>query len=172
VIRRINTQFFDRPRVIRVRGTTQCRVTVSAMRAGFTLVEMLVVLTIGAVVVAIAAPRLAPALDRLATDAAARDVTTALAVARTTAVLQSTRARLRIATDSLRVDRESAAVWVPVARWAGPASGRVALTVTNPEVVFGPLGFGWGAANTRVDLRRGSQIETVTTSRLGRVKRG
>jgi prepilin-type N-terminal cleavage/methylation domain-containing protein len=146
--------------------------TMTTMPSGYTLIEVLVVLTILSVIAVVTVPRLEPALDRLAADAAARDVTTALAVARTTAVLQGTRARVRIGADSLRVDRESIAVWVPVARWVGPARARVTLTVSNPEVVFGPLGFGWGAANTRVELRRGSQIETITTSRLGRVKRG
>lgn len=141
------------------------------MRAGFTLVEILVVLAIVTVLVALAVPRVGPALDRLAVDAAARDVTTALAVARRAAVLEGSRARLRIAADSLRVDRESGAGWIPVSRWVGPAGDGITLSVSNPEVVFGPLGFGWGAANTRVELRRGSQIETVTTSRLGRVKR-
>jgi prepilin-type N-terminal cleavage/methylation domain-containing protein len=139
---------------------------------GFSLVELLVVLMILSVVVALATPRVGPALDRIATDGAARDVTTAIAVTRAAAVLQGTRARLRIAPDSLRVDRESALGWEPVARWPGPAAAGVSLQVTNPEIVFGPLGLGWGLANTRVELRRGSQIETITTSRLGRVRRG
>jgi len=139
---------------------------------GFTLVELLVVLVIMAVVLSLGVPRLGSALDRIATDGAARDVTTAIAAARAAAVLQGTRARLRIAADSLRVDREGAHGWEPYARWPGPAAAGVALQVSNPEIVFGPLGLGWGLANTRVELRRGSQIETITTSRLGRVKRG
>jgi prepilin-type N-terminal cleavage/methylation domain-containing protein len=139
---------------------------------GFTLIELLVVLVILAVAISLGAPRLGSALDRIATDAAARDVTTALAAARAAAVLQGTRARLRIAADSLRVDREGVDGWEPYARWPGPAAAGVALQVSNPEIVFGPLGLGWGLANTRVELRRGSQIETITTSRLGRVKRG
>jgi prepilin-type N-terminal cleavage/methylation domain-containing protein len=139
---------------------------------GFTLVELLVVLLILAVAASLGVPRLRSALDRIATDAAARDVTSAMAAARAAAVLQGTRARLRIAADSLRVDREGTDGWQPYARWPGPAASRVALQVTNPEIVFGPLGLGWGLANTRVELRRGSQIETITTSRLGRVRRG
>lgn len=128
-------------------------------------------LAIVAVLVVLIGPRLGPAFDRVATEGAARDVTTAMAVARTAAVMQGTRARLRIAADSLRVDREESAGWRLYARWPGPARAGVALTVSNPEVVFGPLGIGWGPANTRIVLRRGSQIVTITTSRLGRVKR-
>lgn len=141
------------------------------MRNGFSLGEMIVVIAIMAVLAALVGPRLGPALDRIATDGAARDVTTALAVARAAAVMQGTRARLRITADSLRVDREAPGGWQLYARWPGPAAAGVALTVSNREVVFGPLGIGWGTANTRVVLRRGSQIVTITTSRLGRVKR-
>ena len=141
------------------------------MRRGFTLVEMLVVLALVSLLTTIAMTRLVPLLDWIAADGAARDVTTALAVTRTAAVLRGGRARLRIAADSLRVDREGPAGWEPYARWAGPSSAGVSLTVSNPEIIFSPLGIAWGASNTRVVLRRGSQIETITTSRLGRVRR-
>jgi prepilin-type N-terminal cleavage/methylation domain-containing protein len=141
------------------------------VRNGFTLGELIVVIALMAVLVALIGPRLGPAFDRIATDGAARDVTTALAVARTTAVMQGTRARVWITPDSLRVDRAAIGGWQRLARWPGPAAAGVSLSVSNPEVVFGPLGIGWGPANTRVVLRRGSQIVTITTSRLGRVKR-
>lgn len=145
--------------------------TLFLVRNGYTLSEMIVVIAILAVLVALIGPRLGPAFDRIATDGAARHVTTAMAVARAAAVMQGTRARLRIASDSLRVDREEQSGWQPYARWPGPGGAGVALSVSNAEVVFGPLGIGWGPANTRVVLRRGSQIVTITTSRLGRVKR-
>jgi len=141
------------------------------MRGGFTLLEMVVVLAVVALLTTIVVSRLVPLLDWIAADGAARDVTTALAVTRTAAVLRGGRARLRIAADSLRIDREGAAGWEPYARWAGPASTGVSLTVSNPEVVFSPLGIAWGLGNTRIVLSRGSQVETITTSRLGRVRR-
>jgi len=141
------------------------------MPRGVTLLELIVVLAIVAILTTIAVARLVPLLDWIAADGAARDVTTALAVTRTAAVLRGARARLRIAADSLRIDREGPAGWEPYARWAGPASVGVSLTVSNPEIVFSPLGIAWGLGNTRVVLRRGSQIETITTSRLGRVRR-
>jgi prepilin-type N-terminal cleavage/methylation domain-containing protein len=141
------------------------------MRRGFTLLELVVVLAIVVVLTTFAVWRLVPLVDWIAADGAARDVTSALAVTRTAAVLRGTRARLRIAADSLRIDREGPAGWEPYARWAGPASAGVTLTVSNPEVVFSPLGIAWGLSNTRIVLSRGSQIETITTSRLGRVRR-
>jgi len=141
------------------------------MRRGFTLLELVVVLAIVALLTTFAVWRLVPLVDWIAADGAARDLTSALAVTRTAAVLRGTRARLRIAADSLRIDREGPAGWEPYARWAGPASAGVTLTVSNSEVVFSPLGIAWGLSNTRIVLSRGSQIETITTSRLGRVRR-
>lgn len=141
------------------------------MHRGATLPEMIVIVAILALLAGLCVPRLGPALDRIATDGAARDLTTAIAVARTAAVIQGTRARLHIAPDSLRIDREGPAGWALYARWPGPRSSGVTLTVSNPDLVFSPLGVGWGLANTTVVLQRGSQVETITTSRLGRVKR-
>ena len=49
------------------------------MSRGFTLIELLIVVVIAAILLGLAVPRLRPALDRVATDAAARDVPAALA---------------------------------------------------------------------------------------------
>lgn len=141
------------------------------MAKGFSLVEVVIVLLIVAALAAVGLPQVGPFLDRIATDQAAREVTTALAVARHGAVLQGMRARLTIAADSLRIDRLEPADWTPWKRWPGPADLAVGIEVSNPVVVFGPTGMGWGVSNTKVVLRRGSQVETITVSRLGRVKR-
>lgn len=141
------------------------------MPRGFTLTELAVALTMVALLLAVGLPRLSGVLDWVAADRAAREVTTALAVARAAAVMRGTRTRVTIAADTLRIDRWEGADWRPYQRWPGPISEGVTLEVSNPEVVFGPTGMGWGASNTRVVLRRGSHTETITTSRLGRVKR-
>jgi len=141
------------------------------MAKGFSLVELAVTVCIAAVLVTFWLPRASRLLDWIATDHAVRDVTTALAVGRHGAVLQSTRARVTIAADTLRIDRLGSTGWEPWWRRPGPASLGVQLTVSNPMVVFGPTGMGWGVSNTTVVLRRGSQVETITMSRVGRVKR-
>jgi len=138
---------------------------------GFSLVELAIVLLIVALLAAVGVPRLGPFLDRIATDHAAREITTALAMARHGAVLQGMRARLTIAADSLRIDRLEPGGWMPWRRRPGPAALAVEMEVSNPVIVFGPTGVAWGASNTRVVLRRGSQVETITVSRVGRVKR-
>ena len=141
------------------------------MSKGFTLLELMVVLLIVAVLLAFGVPRAARLMDWLETERAARDVTTALAVGRNGAVMQSTRARIEIAADTLRIDRLEANDWQPWWRLPGPSSHGVNLEISNPTVTFGPTGMGWGVSNTKIVLRRGSQAETITTSRVGRVKR-
>ena len=131
----------------------------------------MVVLGIAAILLGIWLPRAARLQDWLETERAARDVTTALAVGRNGAVMQATRARVEIAADTLRIDRLDQSGWTPWWRVPGPASHGVTLEVSNPIVTFGPTGMGWGVSNTRIVLRRGSQAETITTSRVGRVKR-
>ena len=116
-------------------------------------------------------PRLAVLLDWVAVDRAAAEVTAGLAVTLHVAALHATRARLSISADSLRIDAWDGRDWVPVVRWPGPAAHGVAIALSNPTVVFEPLGTAWGLSNTTVRLSRGSHLATVTTSRVGRVKR-
>jgi len=138
---------------------------------GFTLLELMVVICIAAALMAFSLPRAARLMDWMATERAARDVTTALAVGQHRAIAYATRARITFSSDTLRIDRFETGGWTPWWRTPGPASYGVTLEVSNPIVIFGPNGIGWGASNTKIVLRRGSQVETITTSRVGRVKR-
>lgn len=140
------------------------------MSKGFTLLELMVVVAIAGVLLALGFPRAARFIDWIETELAVRDVITALAVARHGAVLRSTRARLTIAADTLRIDRLGEQGWEPWWRTPGPSRRGVTLETSNPVVIFGHTGMAWGASNTRVVLRRGSQAETITMSRVGRVK--
>lgn len=141
------------------------------MHKGHTLLELLVVLTIVGICVAVATPMVTDVLDWVAADGAAHDVTMALAAARQEAVLAGQPTRVRMTPESLVVDRRDSGVWVPWRRFPGPATRGVNLEVSNPEVVFSPIGAGWGASNTTVTLNRGKRQERITTSRVGRVKR-
>ena len=140
------------------------------MSKGFTLLELIVVLCITAVLLAFWVPRAAALMDWLATERAARDVTTALAVGRNGAVMQAARVRISFSPDTIRIERLRGTSWERWWRTPGPASHGVTLEVSNPVVQFGPFGMGWGVSNTKIVLRRGSQAETITMSRVGRVK--
>src|SRR5439155_12349212 len=91
------------------------------MSKGFTLLELMVVVAIAAVLLALGFPRAARVMDWIKTELAVRDVLTALAIGRNGAVLQSTRARLTIATDTLRFDRLGSQGWEPWLRTPGPS---------------------------------------------------
>ena len=141
------------------------------MRRGVTLVELAVIVAIVAIVTAVTLPRVRGLLDWIAVNSAAQEVTASLAVARNAAVMQSTRSRALIAADSLRIDRWVGDSWGPLERWPGPAGHDVTLEVSNPAVVFDPIGLAWGVSNTKIELRRGEKVATITVSRVGRVKR-
>jgi prepilin-type N-terminal cleavage/methylation domain-containing protein len=141
------------------------------VKRGYSLAELAIVLAVIGLVTAIALPRWSSLLDRIAVERAASELTTALAVARNTAVLRATRARLSITSDSLGIDGWEDRAWLPLRRWAGPEGHSVSLEVSSGTVIFGPAGIGWGASNTTIVLRRGTQTAKVTTSRVGRVKR-
>src|SRR3977135_3800199 len=142
------------------------------MRRGLTIAELVVVLAILAIVTAVTLPRLAGFRDWVAVNTAAQEVTAAVAVARHSAVMQGTRSRVVIGADSLRIDRWVGDSWGAAQRWPGPDRHGVALEVSNPVVVFDAIGLGWGASNTTVVLRRGTRVEKITLSRIGRGKRG
>ncbi|HXF95289.1 MAG TPA: prepilin-type N-terminal cleavage/methylation domain-containing protein [Gemmatimonadales bacterium] len=141
------------------------------MRRGFSVPELAIALTLMGLVTLFGLPRVRGLLDRIAVEQAAGEVTMTISLARHLAIAWSTRARLTIGEDSLMVDTLGAEGW---ARWRslpGPAAQGVRLTVSNPVVVFSSNGLAWGLSNTRVILRRGSHTETITMSRVGRVKR-
>ena len=46
----------------------------------------------------------------------------------------------------------------------------VSLSSTRDSITFDVRGLGWGAANLTLSVRRGAAAETLTVSRLGRVK--
>ena len=144
---------------------------IGRMHRGYSLVELAIVLAVIGIVTAMALPSWGALLDRVAVERAASEVTTALAVARNTAAMRATRARLSIAADSLGIDEWGDRTWARVWRWPGPESYSVSLEISNTTVIFGATGIASGVSNTTVVLRRGRQTARITTSRVGRVKR-
>ncbi len=139
------------------------------MQRGFTLLEWAVLMVIIGVLVLLTAPKMVVWADRLAVGRARSEFVSAYRRARLAAVFRSRQVRLTLGVDSLtaiaEADPDSVVFEVP-----GPGRHGVELEVSRPVVRFAPTGLGFGAANTKVVLRRGKASDSLTTSRLGRLK--
>lgn len=139
------------------------------MRAGSSLVELVVALAVMAILLAIGAPHVGSTRDGAAVSSAASAVMAELALARHAAIARGRRV-------AVLFDGPHALVTVAMdgdtlARRRLDAKLGVALAVTRDSIAYGPTGLGYGAANTRLILHRGRSADTITVSRLGRVRR-
>ncbi len=137
---------------------------------GVTLLEVLLALVIIATLLAVAVPRYGRVRDAIATDRAARELALFYAQARYGAILRGTRVRIEFGADTLRAVYESVYDSVFILR-PGPLSHGVGLSASRSVIRIYPNGFALGAANTKLIVRRGVAAESLTTSRLGRMKR-
>lgn len=143
-----------------------CRV----MKRGVTLIELLIVLTLVGLLSAMAFPRVARWWDRMAVDRAAIELVSFYHAARFAAIQRAERVRVVFREDSLLATFEGLRKTTFIAR-PGPAHHGVRLTATREEIQLYANGMGLGAANTKLVLRRGAEADSLTTSRLGRLKR-
>jgi len=137
---------------------------------GVTLIELLLALTIVGILLAFAVPRYSRVADTLATERAAADLAVFYAQARYGAIYRGTRVRIEFGVDALRAVYESVQDSVFILR-PGPSRYGVSLAASRSVIRVYPNGFGLGAANTKLVVRRGMAAESLTTSRLGRLKR-
>jgi len=137
-------------------------------RRAFTLPELILTATLVALVAALAVPRTGAALDRIRLTQAGGEVAEALAVGRTAAIARSAYVRVVLdeAAGALRVETDEETLRHRDLR----GLHRVALRATRDTVTYAPTGLGYGLANTTIVVARGARAETVTVSRLGRVR--
>jgi prepilin-type N-terminal cleavage/methylation domain-containing protein len=140
------------------------------MRDGVTLAELVMVLTITGILAALAFPRTAGWMDRLKVTRAGTQLASFYQTARFAAIYRSQRVRLEFGQDSLRAVFEGPRDSVFL-RWLGPGQYGVRSTASRRVIWIQPNGLGFGAANTKIVLKRGAAAESLTTSRLGRLKR-
>lgn len=137
-------------------------------RHGVTLIDQLLAITLLGIVMAITVHGAGALRDRLAVRSAARAVRGALGLARAQAIAGGTRA-------AVRFGARDGTVTVHV---GGDSSHRARLAhthgvhvqATRDSTAYLPSGLGFGAANVQIVLRRGVHADTVTVSRLGRVR--
>ena len=137
--------------------------------AGYTLVELLIVVTIATIALGLALPAMKRGFDRLATRSAANDVVSAFFVARAAAVAAARPTTVAIDSTgrvSVLTYRGDTMMTRAVARLH-----RVTLTRNRPQMTYTPAGLGYAGANLTIVLRRGRAVDTVVVSREGRVRR-
>ncbi len=137
--------------------------------AGHSLLELVFVLGLLGLLLALGLPRIAGWRDRIAVQRAAWELASFYDVSRYAAILRARRVRLEFAADTLRAIYEGVVDSEFLGR-PGPSRLGVTLRVSRAAIRLGPTGLGWGAANTKLVLTRGVAAESLTTSRLGRVK--
>lgn len=148
-------------------GLGPCAFGSTAMRKGLTVIELLIVMTLAAILMAIAIPPGQMMLDRISVHSAAGDLAMTLASARELAIAGHSSVAVDFSSPAgVRVRRGSEVFY---SRNIASAHG-VQLSQTRDSLTYGPLGLGRGAANLSIVVRRRAAAETVFVSRLGRVR--
>ncbi len=134
-----------------------------------TLTELLATLGIIGITLSTALPRFSHFRDQLAVDGATSALTSALADTRHLAERWNRRTALRIDTGAVTLTVHAGGD--TVSRVALGSLFQVGVSATRDSIAYYPSGLGYGASNATLIVRRGSAAETVTVSRIGRVKR-
>jgi Tfp pilus assembly protein FimT len=136
------------------------------MRSGMTQLELLVVLIVGGVLTALAIPRLVHLRDASSVRSAMTDIGSAFATARQVAVTRRTSVAVVFDTSAGTLRVSSAGE--TILRRSLRASYSVSLGANRDSAVYDARGLGFGVTNLSLTVRRGTFVDTLTMSRLGR----
>lgn len=133
-----------------------------------TLLELLLALAVVSVIVGVAVPRVRRLVDWIGARGAAGDVAETFSVGRQLALARWTRATIAIDTASGTL---TLVVGVDtVMRRDVQREHGAHLRATRTSATYTPLGLALGVSNLTLVATRGVAAETVTVSRLGRVR--
>lgn len=138
-------------------------------RRGFTLLEVVLVMSVAGVLLALLAPRFLSLRDGASVRAAMGELGAAFSAARQEAIARRTTVGLVIDTAAGTLVLRSGGR--PIRQRALEAIYGVSLGANRDSAVYDPRGLGYGVSNLSVTVRRGSIVDTLTMSRLGRVRR-
>jgi prepilin-type N-terminal cleavage/methylation domain-containing protein len=138
-----------------------------AMKHGFTLPELMLILAVAAILLGIGVTNLVRVMDRLGVDAAAQQLVAAHRRARMMAVVRGEVLTLLVDSGAMSIGREAAAA--PLWSRSGPAASGVSLAGPPRRFTFSPEGLTFGLSNASLRLQRGSSVRTIVISRLGRI---
>lgn len=134
-----------------------------------TLLELMLVVALMGILALIALPRTRSQLDRIAVRGAITDAAALFERGRTLALARWTRATISIDTTRALVVLTTGGD--TVSRQDAEAAHGVRLRASRSGTVYTPLGMAVGVANLTLIATRGGAAETLTVSRLGRVRR-
>jgi hypothetical protein len=132
------------------------------------LLELTAVLTVVGVLLAIAAPRVAAMRDAAAVHAALGDIGSTFALARASAIAR--RAVTAIVLDSANGELVVRSAGQTITRRTILRSYGVGLHANRDSVMYDSRGLGYGVSNVTLLVQRGTFVDTLSMSRLGRVR--
>jgi type II secretory pathway pseudopilin PulG len=137
-------------------------------RRALTLLEITVVLTVIGALLLITVPRFSALRDRQTVRAAIDEIGGAFAAARSAAIAR--RSPVTVILDTAGGAIEVRSVGRTLFRRPVRAVYGIVLTSNRDSAVYDPRGLGYGVTNLTVVVRRGAMVDTLTMSRLGRVR--
>lgn len=139
-------------------------------RAGFTVIELTLAIVLIGVVTTFGLKRFNTLRDSIAVNSAANDTESLFASARQLAISLSEGITIEIDTSSNRITVRSASSKILQETAPGEQHG-VYLSANRNRVSYSQTGLMTGLANVSIILSKGVSADTITVSRLGRVKR-
>jgi Tfp pilus assembly protein FimT len=136
------------------------------MRSGMTQLELIVVLIVGGILTALAVPRLVRLRDASSVRAAMTDVGAAFATARQAAVTRRT--SVAVVFDTAAGVLRVSSTGETILRRSLRATYAVSIGANRDSAVYDARGLGFGLTNLTLTVRRGTFVDTLTMSRLGR----
>ena len=137
-------------------------------RPAFTLLELTLTMTIVALCLALVAPRFAALRDGASVRGASNEIGAAFSNAREMAIARATTVAIVFDTAAGAVELRSGGQRI-TRRTLGALYG-VRVTTNRDSAVYDARGLGYGVSNLSVTVRRGAMADTLTMSRLGRVR--
>lgn len=137
-------------------------------RRAFTLLELIVVVMIAGLVMAIAVPPFVSLRDRSAVRTATADLGALFSSARQMAITRRTTVAVVFDTVAGMVQLRTGGHTLQ--KRSLRAVYGIALGANRDSAVYDARGLGYGAANLTVTIQRGTFVDTLTISRLGRTR--
>ena len=137
-------------------------------RNGYSVLELTLVMTIIGLCLALVAPRFGALRDGASARGAVREIGATFSAGRQMAIARRTPVAIVLDTANGTIELRSHGQ-VVVHRPLGTIYG-VAIASNRDSAVYDPRGLGYGVSNLTVVVRCGGAVETLTMSRLGRVR--